>query len=107
MKRPLRILVAHNVSSKRTGGMSRLMGFAHDQVVQAGHSVDYLCSENLPPALRGPAGRFAFPALVVQRSMAAARKGEPFDVINVHEPSSGVISLLKGLAGRPRVVVMS
>jgi glycosyltransferase involved in cell wall biosynthesis len=107
MKRPLRILVAHNVSGKRTGGMTRLMGFVHDQVVQAGHSVDYLCSEDLPPALRGRFSRFAFPAMVLKHSMAAARRGEPFDLINVHEPSAAVISLLKGVAGRPRVVVMS
>jgi glycosyltransferase involved in cell wall biosynthesis len=107
MKRPLRILVAHNVSGKRTGGMSRLMGFVHDHVIQAGHSVEYLCAENLPSYLRGRVARFAFPALVLQHSRAAARSGKPFDIINVHEPSSGLISLLKSVAGGPRVVVTS
>lgn len=28
----MRILIAHNVSKSRTGGMSRLMGFIHDRV---------------------------------------------------------------------------
>jgi len=105
MKRPLRILVAHNVFRERTGGMSRLMGFVHDQLVLAGHSVDYFCSEDFPPALGGRFARFTFPVLLLRHAMAAARAGRPFDLINVHEPSGAPISLLKGAAGRPRVVV--
>src|SRR5207249_10525313 len=104
---PLRILVAHNVSKKRTGGMSRLMGFAHDRLAAAGHSVDYFCSEDMPESLHGPVARFAFPLMVVNRARAAMREGRPFDVINVHEPSGAAISLLKKTAGSPRVVVTS
>jgi glycosyltransferase involved in cell wall biosynthesis len=107
MKRPLRILVAHNVSGKRTGGMSRIMGYVHDQVVQAGHSVDYFCAEDFPQALRGRSARFAFPLMVLQRAMAAARSGRPYDVVNVHEPSGSAIAVLKAIAGGPRVVITS
>src|SRR5579864_1287 len=107
MDHSLRILVAHNVSKSRTGGMSRMMSFVHDQRVEAGHSVDYLCSEDLPPALAGRMARFSFPLMVVRQAMAAARQGKPYDVINVHEPSGAAISLLKRIAGNPRVVIMS
>ena len=83
MKRPLRILVAHNVFGKRTGGMSRLMGFVHDQLVLAGHSVDYFCTEDFPRALGGRFARFTFLVLLLRHAMAAARAGRPFDLINV------------------------
>jgi glycosyltransferase involved in cell wall biosynthesis len=87
--------------------MSRLMSFAHDQIVQAGHSVDYFCSEDVPASFRGRLSRFVFPLMVLEHARSAARKGRPFDVINVHEPSGAAISLLKATAGNPRVVVMS
>ncbi len=107
MAKPLRILVAHNVSRQRTGGMSRIMGFVHDELVRAGHSVDYFCAENLPPALNGRLSRFTFPAMVLQHAMSEARRGRPYDVVNVHEPSGAAISFLKRAAGRPRIVVTS
>ncbi len=98
MKRPLRILVAHNVFGKRTGGMSRLMGFVHDQLVLAGHSVDYFCSEDFPPALGGRFARFTFPVLLLRHAMAAARAGRPFDLINVHEPIGALGAAARGIA---------
>lgn len=107
MKRSIRILVAHQVPSARNGGMSRIMGFIHDQLVAAGHSVDYFCSEDVPPAITGRLARFAFPWLVRRQAIAAARAGRPYDVINVHEPSSSAISILRRAAGNPLVVVTS
>ena len=107
MKRPLRILVAHNVSCQRTGGMSRIMGYVHDYIASAGHTVDYFCAEDLPRALAGRPARFAFPLMVVQRARAAARSGLPYDVVNVHEPAGACIAWLKALAGNPRVVITS
>ncbi|HET6841835.1 MAG TPA: glycosyltransferase family 4 protein [Candidatus Angelobacter sp.] len=105
MKRPLRILVAHNVSRQLTGGMSRLLGFMHQQIVLAGHAVDYFCAEDLPPSLKGRLARFSFPAMVFRHARAAAQAGRPYDIVNVHEPQGAVLGLLKGLAGRPQVVV--
>jgi len=105
--RPLRILVAHNVPRARTGGMSRLMGFIHDRVVQAGHRVDYFCSEDVPRQLNGRWARFTFPALVWRHTRAAARRGEPYDLVNVHEPSGAALVLDKRTTGKPVVVVTS
>lgn len=107
MKKSLRILVAHNVPRQRTGGMSRIMGFVHDELVHAGHSVDYFCAENLPPSLNGRLSRFTFPAMVLRHAMAESRRRRPYDVVNVHEPSGAAISFLKRVAGGPRVVVTS
>ncbi|MDO8794009.1 MAG: glycosyltransferase family 4 protein [Vicinamibacterales bacterium] len=103
----MRILVAHNVSGARNGGMSRLMGFVHDEIIKAGHAVDYLCTEDLPAGLRGRLARFAFPILVYRYAVAAARSGKPYDIINVHEPCAAAISLFKARAGHPAVVVTS
>lgn len=107
MKKAIRILVAHQVPAARNGGMSRIMGFIHDQVAAAGHSVDYFCADNVPPSITGRLARFAFPLLVRRHAIAAAQAGTPYDVINVHEPSSAAISILKQAAGNPSVVVTS
>jgi glycosyltransferase involved in cell wall biosynthesis len=105
--RPLRILVAQNVSRSRTGGMSRIMGFIHDRVAAAGHRVGYFCAEDVPPSLRGRVARFTFPALLCRHVAAAARSGEPYDIVNVHEPASGLVSLFRRSIGRPLLVVTS
>ena len=103
----MRILVAYSGTRKRGGGMSRQMGFIHDQLVLAGHSVEYLCAEDVPDVLNGRLSRFTFPILVRRRAVAAARLGKPYDIINVHEPSAAVISSFKRAAGNPVVVVTS
>jgi len=103
----MRILVAQNVPLARTGGMSRMLGFIHDEVARDGHEIEYLTSEDVPAFARGRLSRFVYPGLVVRRAMTRAREGRPFDIINVHEPSSAAITTLKRLAGHPRVVVTS
>jgi len=107
MKKRMRILVAHDVSRRRNGGASRIMGFIHDQLVTAGHSVDYLCAEDVPPGLNGRLARFAFPILVRRHAVAGARSGKQDDVKNVHEPSAAAGSTCKRAAGNPIVVVTS
>ena len=92
MSRPLRILVAHNVLRDRPGGMSRIMERIHAEVARAGHTVDYFCTEDAPPAARGRWGRFFFPHAVRRRAVAAASAGRPYDVVNVHEPSGSAIT---------------
>ena len=103
----MRILVAHHVARARTGGMSRIMGFIHDRLVSAGHTVDYFCAEDVTAPLNGRLARFTFPLLVRQQAIRQARRGQPYDLINVHEPSSAAISTFKGVAGSPVVVVTS
>lgn len=107
-RRPLRILVAHHVSRSRNGGMSRLMGFTHDELVaQNGHVVDYFCKEDVPSALGGRLARITFPILVFRHALSQARFGKPYDIINIHEPSAAAVIAGRSALGRPPIVVMS
>jgi glycosyltransferase involved in cell wall biosynthesis len=103
----VRILVAHNVSRTRSGGMSRIMGFIHDEIAAAGHSIEWLCAEDVPDALRGSRGRFGFPWLVWRTAREAVRKRQPFDIINVHEPQGALVALDQRRVSRYGVVVTS
>lgn len=106
--RRLRILVAHKVSRAPNGGMSRLMTFIHERLSQrSGHTIDYLCEEDLPRRWNGKLSRFSFPLLVYRKAKIAAERNVPYDVVNVHEPSSAAIAVLKKQAGNPAVVVTS
>ncbi len=81
--------------------MSRIMGFLHDRVARAGHCVDYFAAEDVPDKYRGRAARFAFPRLVWRRVVDAQGRGEPYDVVNVHERSGAVVTTrLRGSAVR-------
>jgi len=101
----VRILVAHNVACRRPGGMSRIMEFLHRPLRVAGHQVDYLCSEDVPPAARGRMGRFVFPWLVRRQVVGAAAAGSPYDIVNVHEPSSAPLARFRRGTGGAAVVV--
>jgi glycosyltransferase involved in cell wall biosynthesis len=103
----VRILVAHNVSRQRTGGMSRIMGFIHDEIAAAGHQVDWLCAEDVPRRWQGARARFGFPWLVWRTARAAANLGEPYDIINVHEPQGALVALDQRRVSRHGVVVTS
>jgi len=100
----MRILVAHNVPRVRNGGMSRIMGFIHDEVEAAGHSVEYFCAEDA--GCTGKMARFTFPLAVLRHARAAQRAGRPYDVINVHEPTGAAVAMCKRQTGA-RIVVTS
>ncbi|MGH9308360.1 MAG: glycosyltransferase, partial [Vicinamibacterales bacterium] len=103
----MRILVAHLVGTARSGGMSRLMGRAHDELEETGHQVQYLTADDVPPAVRGRLGRVGFQFLVWRAAAAAARRGRPFDIINVHEPHGAVVAALRAGLGGASVVAMT
>ena len=97
--------MAHNVPRQRNGGMSRLMGFIHDAVEAEGHTVDFLCSDDLPQSSRGKLSRISFPLMVFRHARLKAREGLPYDIINVHEPSAAFVIMGRAFAGRPAIVV--
>jgi glycosyltransferase involved in cell wall biosynthesis len=103
----MRILVAHLVSSSRTGGMSRLMGRAHDELERAGHDITYLSADDVGPAVRGRGGRFLFPWSVRQAVVRAVRCGEPYDIVNVHEPHGAPVAALRAGQNGTAVVAMT
>ena len=84
-----------------------MMGFIHDRVSAEGHAVDYLCADDVPAAARGRWGRLVFPMFVRRRAIDAVRRHEPYDVINVHEPSGAAIVVGRHALGSPVVVLTS
>ena len=103
----MRILVAHVVGTARPGGMSRLMGRAHDELERSGHEVAYLSADNVGAAARGRAGRFLFPWTVRKAVRDAARRGTPYDVVNVHEPHGALVARLRAGQNGTAVVAMT
>ncbi len=88
--------------------MSRILGFIHDRLAAAGHQVDYLGADDVPVSWQGPLGRrFGFSLFVRRVAVTAARQGQPYDIVNVHEPHSAPIAIWKKAAGVPAVVVTS
>jgi glycosyltransferase involved in cell wall biosynthesis len=87
--------------------MSRLMGFIHDRLGADGDRIDYFCEENVPAHRYVGIHRLSFPLLLLRHAALAARAGDKYDVINVHEPSAAAITVLKRAAGSPAVVVTS
>ncbi|MBV9958414.1 MAG: glycosyltransferase, partial [Acidobacteria bacterium] len=81
------------------------MGFIHDRLVAEGHTVDYFCAEDVPARLDGRLSRFTFPLLVRRHAARAARAGRPYDIINIHEPSSAAVAVNRKPLGHPRIVV--
>ena len=103
----MRILVAHLVASARTGGMSRLMGRVHDLLETAGHDVHYLTADDVGDVMQSRLGRLAFQLRVRRTAADAARRGMPFDVVNVHEPHAAAIALVRRGLDRTAVVAMT
>jgi glycosyltransferase involved in cell wall biosynthesis len=102
----MKILVAHDVPRSRTGGMSRIMSFVHDEVEQAGHTVEYFCTEDAPRSVGQPGwSRFSFPLAVYRKTIERAQAGRPYDIINIHEPSAAMAVLLRARLGGTKVVV--
>jgi len=84
------------------------MGFVHDRVEAAGHEIDYLCADDVPPTWAGWFGRrFAFPMAVRSKAIEANASGRPYDVVNVHEPCAAPVVIGRRGAHAPAVVVTS
>jgi glycosyltransferase involved in cell wall biosynthesis len=103
--RTLRILVAHDVARARNGGMSRLMGYVHDQVAARGVAIDYFCTDDRTTHAPSRIARLTFPLAVYRHARTAARAGGPYDIINVHEPAAAAVIGGRRSLGNPAVVV--
>ena len=104
----LRILVAANVPDNRTGGATRIVGFVGDRLEAAGHRIEYFYDRQAAAyGVGGKLARFTFPLAVLRHARRAHLAGNPYDIVNVHEPQGAALLALRGLAGRPIVVVTS
>ncbi len=103
----MRLLIAHNVSRRYPGGMSRIMDFLHRPLSARGHEIHIFSSEDVPRAARGRLGRFAFPWLVRRHVARAAAAGTPYAIVNVHEPHSSLVATMRAGLGDPLIAVTS
>lgn len=83
------------------------MGFIHDRVAASGHEVTDFCSDDAPGYVVGRWARIGFPWAVFHHACTAYRAHRGYDIINVHEPASAVITCLRPFIGNPHVVVTS
>ena len=83
------------------------MGFIHDEIAAQGHRVDWICAENVPRRWQGSRARFGFPWLVWRTARRAARDGQPYDIVNVHEPHGALVALDQRRVTTHGVVVTS
>jgi glycosyltransferase involved in cell wall biosynthesis len=105
--RTKRALVAHNVTRGHWGGMARLMESIHTELDAFGWKTDYFTADDLP-ALGGKRfRRYAFTWYARRHAREAFLRGEPYDVINVHEPAGAALVFGQSRIGGPAVVAMS
>jgi glycosyltransferase involved in cell wall biosynthesis len=105
--RTKRVLVAHNVTRGHWGGMARLMEAIHTELKALGWETDYFTADDLPALGSKRFRRYAFTWYARRHAREAFLRGQPYDVINVHEPSGAAIVLGKLKLGAPAVVAMS
>ena len=102
-----RVLVAHNEMRGHWGGMARLMESIHAELEAFGWKTDYFTADNLPAAGSQRFRRYAFTWHARRYAREAFLRGEPYDVINIHEPSGAALVLGQARLGGPAIVAMS
>ena len=81
--------------------MSGFMLSSATEIERRGHRVSFWFRDRLAPARVSSPGfrRLLVPWLIAAKVIAAARRGERFDVVEIHEPLSAVYGLVARLAG--------
>jgi glycosyltransferase involved in cell wall biosynthesis len=102
-----RVLVAHNVIRGHWGGMARMMESVHNTLELFGWTIDYFTADNMPSACGPRLRRYSFPWHARRYAREAFRRGEPYDVINIHEPVGAAVVFQQSGLGRPAIVAMS
>jgi glycosyltransferase involved in cell wall biosynthesis len=105
--RSRRVLVAHNVKRGHWGGMARMMETIHAELETFGWTTEYFTADDMPVAGSDRFRRYTFPWYVRRHARAAFLRGEPYDVINIHEPAGAAIVFARSRLGWPGIVAMS
>jgi glycosyltransferase involved in cell wall biosynthesis/predicted O-methyltransferase YrrM len=96
--RQLQILRVADVPGAATSGVSGYMLSSGAAIERAGHHVSFWFQDQLAPAIAGPGvRRLIVPWLIVAKVLRAARRGEHFEVVEIHEPLCGAFGLLARL----------
>jgi glycosyltransferase involved in cell wall biosynthesis len=102
-----RVLVAHNVKRGLRGGMARMMESIHAELESFGWKTEFFTHDDMPAAGGERFRRYAFPWYVRRHARKAFLRGEPYDVINIHEPAGAAVVIGKSRLGWPAIVAMS
>lgn len=87
-RRPLSILFAANYPAGATSGIGNHLTSLAAALRERGHRIEIIWSDSLRPAGKPEAwSRLTFPFALAQWIRKSARRGNHFDVVNVHEPS--------------------
>lgn len=107
LQRRLNILVADYGSAAGRGGMSRIMRFVHDFVVEAGHRVIFFTDGDLAHLSKRRA-RTLFFLYTHRQILAATRSGRPYDIVTVQQSIGWPLALLRWLWGlKYKLVLMN
>jgi glycosyltransferase involved in cell wall biosynthesis len=104
---PRRVLVAHNVKRGDWGGMARMMESVHAELESFGWKTEYFTADDMPASGGRRFRRYAFPWYARRRAREAFLRGEPYEVINIHEPSGAALVFGKSRLGEPAIAAMS
>jgi glycosyltransferase involved in cell wall biosynthesis len=102
-----RVLVAHNVRRGHWGGMARMMESIHAELESFGWKTAYFTADDIPASGSQRFRRYAFPWYARRCAREAFLRGEPYEIINIHEPSGAAVVFGKSRMGGPAVVAMS
>jgi glycosyltransferase involved in cell wall biosynthesis len=102
-----RVLVAHNVMRGLRGGMARMMESIHAELESFGWKTEFFTNEDMPAAGSERFRRYAFPLYVRRHAREAFLRGEPYEVINIHEPAGAAVVVGQARIGGPAIVAMS
>ena len=102
-----RVLVAHNVQRGDWGGMARMMEASHKALAPFGWTTEFFTADDMPASASARFRRYAFSWYARSHARKAFLRGEPYDIINIHEPSGTALVLRRGPIGCPAVVATS
>ena len=101
--RGLRVLRVADVPNAATAGMSGHLLSSSAEMQDRGHHVSFWFRDQLRPGLSSPGlRRLGVPWVIVVDVLAAIRRGERFDVVEIHETRAGAYALVARVAG-PRL----
>lgn len=102
-----RVLVAHRVTRGHWGGMTRMVESIHTELESFGWKTEYFTADDMPASGGDRFRRYAFPWYVRRHAREAFLRGEPYEVINIHEPAGAAVVFGQSQLGGPAIVAMS
>ena len=102
-----RVLVAHRVTRGHWGGMTRMVESIHTELKSLGWKTEYFTADDVPATGGERFQRYAFSWYVRRHAREAFLRGEPYEVINIHEPAGAAVVFGQSRLGGPAIVAMS